>query len=576
MSEVLTAKVQFDDSEDLVRNLRNMSDIEATKALTKYYAKARFDVDDDVFRDHYVDGSNDGGIDFYYTEDNTYYVLQSKFAEKAKQSDEETLWEDVRKILNTISNDNPNRKADEFVNALRRELNNPSSNFEIIWITTNYVKESVRTALEDRIRKFINDKAWRIRSAFLVVDKYALDSVIYDVKHGYIPYTGRRELPFVGKYLEYSEGRIYAIVCSVRIHDILKWFDSEKKVESFLQKNVREFLGKNRISKGIRKTFEESPSWFWYKHNGIMIFADQVSVDEKTGLLVLRNPQVVNGGQTLRALYKAYDRNHEAGKAAQVLVRAYRLPYEDRETYANTIDIISALNTQNNILPSDLHSTDPRQVRLEDLFKMLDYTYYRKRSENAKATKYCITMRRLGLRWLVCKHHVPWEGVRGNLEEVFSEPAKYDDAFPEEPIKHEIDKDHPVVHYAMGWSAYELVKKVGKRTKKDRKLLQYSQHFTAVDLYEALEMCRKEAEIVDSKQWVKFLNSENLLLDVTKYIREGFEACRSISKGEVDLRTYFKTKASSDSFDRKVARHRRPFVNAVKRAWDAIQRTKSP
>ena len=97
---------------------------------------------------------------------------------------------------------------------------------------------------------------------------------------------------------------------------------------------------------------------------------------------------------------------------------------------------------------------------------MLGYTYYRKRSENVKATRHCITMRRLGLRWLVCKDHSPWEGVRGNLEEVFSEPAKYNEAFPEERIKQEIDKDHPVVDYAMAWSAYELVKKVGKKDEK--------------------------------------------------------------------------------------------------------------
>ena len=89
-------------------------------------------------------------------------------------------------------------------------------------------------------------------------------------------------------------------------------------------------------------------------------------------------------------------------------------------------------------------------------------------------------------------------------------------------------------------------------------------------------MCSREAEIANLKQWVKFLRSENLQLDVTKYIREGFEACRSISKGEVDPGTYFKTKASSDSYDRKVARHKRPFVNAVKRAWDSFQRRNSP
>lgn len=29
---------------------------------------------------------------------------------------------------------------------------------------------------------------------FVAVDKHGLDSVIYDVKHGYIPYTGKKVL----------------------------------------------------------------------------------------------------------------------------------------------------------------------------------------------------------------------------------------------------------------------------------------------------------------------------------------------------------------------------------------------
>ena len=71
---------------------------------------------------------------------------------------------------------------------------------------------------------------------------------------------------------------------------------------------------------------------------------------------------------------------------AKILVRVYRLPYEDSETYKRSIDIISALNSQNKIKASDLHSTDPRQVMIENRINELAqrYKYHRKRTEGSK------------------------------------------------------------------------------------------------------------------------------------------------------------------------------------------------
>ncbi len=65
-----------------------------------------------------------------------------------------------------------------------------------------------------------------------------------------------------------------------------------------------------------------------------------------------------------------------------------------------SIEIISAFNWQNKINPSDLRSTDPKQVRLEQLFASIGYKYLRKRSKEAKSTRYSITVRNLALRYL--------------------------------------------------------------------------------------------------------------------------------------------------------------------------------
>ncbi len=478
------------------------------------------------------------------------------------------MWGDISKILNTVSNDNPNRKADEFVNAIKRELGNDLASLEIIWVTTNFVKDSLRKDLDEKIQKDCRKRGWRLKVEFSVVDKNFLDSVIFDVNHGYIPYTGLKEIPIVGNtYLNYTEGGISAIVCSVNVHDILKWFNDEEEVKKFLQRNVREFLGENRVNKRIKKSFEATPEWFWYKHNGIMIFADHVYVNEERSTLTLKNPQIVNGGQTLISLYKAYDKDHSVGEQARVLVRAYKLPYEDRETYSNSIEIIRALNTQNNIYDSDLHSSDPRQVRLEDLLKGFSYSYYRKRSEEAKTSKYGIKMRDLALRYLVCNKYAPQEGVRGNPEEIFSETSKYDDVFPEEKINKELSKTHPVLEYIMVWSLYEMVRKIGRQTKRDRELLQYSQHFVAAFLYNSLREFIRNAEVGNLAQFSEFLNSEELSLALAKYIEDGFKVCRAISEKSQDPRAYFKSKESVTAFDKKVSGQKQKLIKEIENAW---------
>ncbi|MBK8585559.1 MAG: AIPR family protein [Bacteroidetes bacterium] len=120
------------------------------------------------------------------------------------------------------------------------------------------------------------------------------------------------------------------------------------------------------MNKALRASFKDDPSLFWYKHNGIIIFADWLEVNYHDRRVTIRNPQIVNGAQTVTQLYKAYDENRRENNPAKLLVRIYRLPYEDSETYKRSIDIIAALNSQNKIKASDLHSTDPRQVMLEN------------------------------------------------------------------------------------------------------------------------------------------------------------------------------------------------------------------
>lgn len=77
--------MEYQNTDELIRKLSILNKVEATKKLTEFYAKARFKIKPEDFNRQYTDGANDGGIDFYYNEDTTFFIFQTKFSESSKK-----------------------------------------------------------------------------------------------------------------------------------------------------------------------------------------------------------------------------------------------------------------------------------------------------------------------------------------------------------------------------------------------------------------------------------------------------------------------------------------------------------
>ncbi|MHA2636169.1 MAG: AIPR family protein [bacterium JZ-2024 1] len=565
----------YQDADELIRKLSIQNKVEATKKLTEFYVEARFKVSDDDFNRQYTDGANDGGIDFYHREDNNFFIFQTKFSETPRKTGVDEILDEIKKLKNTLIMSNPNKKADDFVNALKKEVENEDAVLEILWLTTNIVEQSVRDEIQKDLEKWRKENGWKIAMDFVAIDKNTLEGVIYDVKHGYIPYTGKKILKLEqGQWIESTgwETGVHSIVCTVNVNDILKWFRTSYEIDKFLQKNVREFLSEtSKINKAIGKSYLDSPDWFWYKHNGIIIFADNLFIDKTKRELVLRNPQVVNGGQTLKALFSVYNKNNRADNSAKVLLRIYRLPYEDTETYKRSIEIISALNSQNKINPSDLRSTDPRQVRLEQLFKKIGsgYKYLRKRSKEAKSGRFSITMRNLALRYYVCMKNAPHEGVRGNVEELFEEENKYDEIFDESAINKDLSGNHVVINYVTCWNIDHLLQKVDLPNR-DAEYFQYTKWFVLWDIYRKLMEWKQKKFNLGGQMWINFIESPQFEKAVYDYARRAFRIGREIIPAREEARSFFKTKGAGQKFREKVGT--RNFGTIMNKALNRFQK----
>lgn len=551
----------YKDAEDLILKLAIKDKITATRDLVKFYVKARFGIDsEEEFEKHYTDGPDDGGIDFYYIDGLSYYIIQSKFSSNPKNVDPDEINHEIGKLKNTLNSFNPNKRAFEFVNSLKEKAKCSDATLELIWLTTNYVKESVRREIQKDLMSWKEDVGWLMAMDFVAVDKDYLEGLIYDYNHGYIPYTGKKTLKLKeGQWMEKNDQNgVFSVICIVDVNDILKWFSSPDDVDKYLQKNVREFLGESsKINKAIKTSYLEYPEWFWYKHNGIIMFADDVYLDKGKMELHMRNPQVVNGGQTLKSLFLAYRRNNKKDNCSEVLLRVYKLPYKNKETYNRSIEIIAALNSQNNIKSSDLKSTDSRQVRIEILMKTIGsgYRYIRKRSKDERAGPKNIRMQDLALRYYVCIENVPYEGVRGNVEELFSEENKYKRVFDENAINKELSNNHVVIRYITCWVIDRIIRNLKRDLPpKDSEYFKYTKWFVLWDVYRKLMDWKEKRFYSVWQHWIDFLDSSHFRNAIAKYGLKVFRIGREIIPKYEEPLSFFKTKKALEEFKPKVDR----------------------
>ena len=559
--------------DDMIRKLSVLDKTDATKRLAEFYAKARFRLNQSDFSRQFTDGADDGGIDFYHIEGKSFYIFQSKFSGKPKKTTEDEIMHEINKMVKTLTIENPNRRAEGFVNSLQRALTEENALLEIVWLTTNVTEYSLRDTIQTRLKDTRHEKGWAIKTEFIAIDKNDLEGVIFDFAHGFIPQTGKRTVKLQhGNWIENinEDTGVYSVVCTVNVNDILRWFHNLEEIDNFLQKNVRGFLGEKGINKGIEKSYTHTPDWFWFKHNGIIVFADSVEIDKANEELIMRNPQIVNGGQTLKVLYSAYDKLSRHENSSKVLLRAYRLPYHHTETYKISVDIIEALNSQNKILPSDLRSNDPRQVRLERLLADREYKYFRKRAKGIKSGKFSIPMWKLAPLYYCCKKHAPHSTVAMHVQELFREESRYNDIFNQAEINRQPNGQHVMLKYITAWNLSQILQsRKNDLSYRDYEYFQYTQFFVLADLYKKLMDWKTRKFSLTWKSWIEFVEAEEFAREVWAYARLVFSIGPAIIPQDEEPRSFFRTKKSTQKFDLKT--NKRKFQTCMNRAFQKFQ-----
>lgn len=170
--------------------------------------------------------------------------------------------------------------------------------------------------------------------------------------------------------------------------------------------NIRLYLGdRGNVNKDIIATITSSESlWFPYMNNGISIICDSLAIGNTNAAkhvqtFTLENMQIINGCQTVNALYSAkYGENtRDNFRPADVMVRIYEINPSQTDFKMN---IIKATNNQNSVKSYSLMANDPIQIRIAEVLRKFNIIYDRKgEGKNIQGNQMIISMVNVALAY---------------------------------------------------------------------------------------------------------------------------------------------------------------------------------
>ncbi len=217
-----------------------------------------------------------------------------------------------------------------------------------------------------------------------------------------------------------------SVICLARLDKFAEFLTDENGNlrQYLLEPNVRDYQGEgNSVNQDIKKTLE-SPEVkeFWWLNNGITILADKCSIE--AGKVKISSPELVNGLQTSHEVFNYFKSGKSDTRA--ILVRIILPP--DEQTRRK---IIKATNNQTQVSALSLHATEDIHFDIEELFKLYNLFYDRRKGEYRRLSKpisNIISIKELAQSVMAIVLHKP-DDARARPMTVLGRPESYDQIF---------------------------------------------------------------------------------------------------------------------------------------------------
>ena len=249
----------------------------------------------------FTDGSNDGGIDFIYTDDEAMYLIQGKSSESMSVEDVINVFYKMKNTVEDFEKENYSKYSRKLKSAFRNVYDSldDNKNIEMVLFTNTKFNEQDQKKINERI----NHKDF---SAFeiSVFDKEDIEKkeVIayqeYDlIKEASINLYLNSEN--TGNVLKYGENGLIVNVKATSIKYLYERY-SETGLFSY---NLREHISQKNVDDAIELTIKKERENFWYYNNGITIGCKEFREDGDK--IKLYDFSIINGAQTTTNIGKS-------------------------------------------------------------------------------------------------------------------------------------------------------------------------------------------------------------------------------------------------------------------------------
>lgn len=378
------------------------------------------------FDNFFVNGSNDGGIDMiYYDESSTTFgFIQTKLSknvtvnstiaeiDKTVRTIEQLKTKDFKGLSETLRR--------KYLDVMDRVSDDDEISYEIIFAaTSDFDKDKVR-----------NKAKLPVGIGVSIYPKAELDNKIRAVEEG-IQRVADGKIELINKIPknnvnEYQSKTMIGVSVSAKASSIKDLYDHDKD-NGLFDLNVRKFVTKRAIDKGIVGTIHKHPSEFWFLNNGLTIATSAYEVDGDN--IKLHDFSVVNGAQTTTLIGENFKLGSEDFPVPVKVIAPLNpdaLSDIDKDQFFS--DISEATNSQKPIKPQDLKA-NTRELRM--LQKGLgQFGIFLKIKQGTRAPKGSDTIKVDDLAKLIYSFVNQLPGsARSSVRSLFESKEKYDSIF---------------------------------------------------------------------------------------------------------------------------------------------------
>jgi len=314
------------------------------------------------YKEIFVDGKNDGGIDLIFVNDidelqTLLVIAQSKCT--CSISSKQEIIDIFTKIDQTINNFKLNRTS-SYNDRLRRIFKDKLSYIEglnaiyelVLFICCN-VSEKYQKEIEQSINNISSLEQYKISIMFE-------NDIINQIKKIKEPkrYVPEAKITYIKSdgMLKYRDNGVLINVSSNSIKDLYDRF----KDNGLFEQNFRYYFSQKKIDDNINLSLKDRREDFWFLNNGIIIGCSDFWFDGNK--VVLQNFSIINGCQTTTLIGKYQGKNQDVDFAIPCKIVKPK-NQEDSEKFI--ADIAEASNSQKPISDRDLKSNATEQRKLK-------------------------------------------------------------------------------------------------------------------------------------------------------------------------------------------------------------------